>query len=260
MIEPAYSVEELSARRSRFAVVVPVINEGKRLHSLLAKMIDLNIQEEFDVIITDGGSTDGSVDVETLKKFSVSALVVKKGPGKLGTQLQAAYHFGIQQGYEGIITIDGNDKDEPSGIFTIREKLSSGYDFVQASRFIKGGKHENTPLSRLFAIRAIHAPLLSLASGFRWTDTTQGFRGYSKSLLVDQKLDLFNPELYDYKFLFYLSFAAPKLGFRCTEVPTSRIYPATGETPTKIKGILGNYLVLKSLLAVCMGNFGPKRV
>ena len=58
-------------------------------------------------------------------------------------------------------------------------------DFVQASRFITGGISENTPKLREFAIRKIHAPLLKFFSGFPWTDTTQGFRGYSSKLLKD---------------------------------------------------------------------------
>src|SRR5260363_96635 len=41
---------------------------------------------------------------------------------------------------------------------------------------------------RDFAIRFIHAPLLSLASGFKWTDTTQGFRAYRRRMLLDPKI------------------------------------------------------------------------
>ncbi len=62
----------------------------------------------------------------------------------------------------------------------IIEALQQGVDFVQASRFVPGGAGENTSQSRDFAIRFIHAPMLSLFSGFRWTDTTQGFRAYSR--------------------------------------------------------------------------------
>lgn len=59
---------------------------------------------------------------------------------------------------------------------------------MQASRFIQGGTAENTPKIRDFAIRYIHAPMLSLFSGFKWTDTTQGFRAYSRKVLLDPKV------------------------------------------------------------------------
>ena len=46
---------------------------------------------------------------------------------------------------------------------------------------------ENTPLSRWIAIRLIHAPLCSLASGKWWTDSTQRFRGYSADQRVGEE-------------------------------------------------------------------------
>ncbi len=242
------------------AVVIPVINEGERLHQLLARMRECGIFENFDVIITDGGSNDGSLENDTLKRLGVNSLIIKRIEGKLGTQLQGAYAFCLERGYEAVVTIDGNNKDNPESIFTISEKLGEGFDFVQASRFIEGGSHKNTPISRLLAIRLVHSPLLSIASHFRWTDTTQGLRGYGRTMLLSKQLDAFNPELSDYTFLFYMTYAAPRLGFHCIEVPSERNYPETGSVPTKIKGFAGNFKVLASLFRVCLGTFGPNRV
>lgn len=254
-----FEIVSFAAKASATAVVIPVINEGHRLHLLLDRMRETGIFEKFDVIVTDGGSNDLSVETEKMKSGGINTLIIKKMEGKLGTQLQGAYNFCIDRGYESVVTIDGNNKDNPEAIFRISEKLNSGFDFVQASRFVKGGIHRNTPITRLLAIRILHAPLLSLASGFRWTDTTQGFRGYRKALLESKQLNIFNEQLDDYKFLFYMSYAAPMLGFRCVEVPSERTYPNLGETPTKIKGFRGNLQVLQSLLEVCLGKYGPKR-
>jgi len=43
-------------------VVIPVINEGARIASLLARMRALDIAARADILIVDGGSTDGSLD------------------------------------------------------------------------------------------------------------------------------------------------------------------------------------------------------
>jgi glycosyltransferase involved in cell wall biosynthesis len=255
-----FEILSYAAKASATAVVIPVINEGNRLHLLLDRMRECGIFEKFDVIVTDGGSSDKSVESEKMKNSGVNTLIIKKIEGKLGTQLQGAYKFCLERGYESVVTIDGNNKDNPEAIFGISEKLTEGFDFVQASRFVNGGKHKNTPISRLLAIRLVHSPLLSVASGFRWTDTTQGFRGYRKNLLASKQIDAFNPKLFDYTFLFYMSYAAPKLGFRCIEVPSERNYPSDGPLPTKIRGIAGNFKVLSSLIRVCFGQFGPKRV
>jgi dolichol-phosphate mannosyltransferase len=218
-------------------------------------MVALSIPSQLDVIVVDGGSTDGSIDPEKLKSRSVNSLLVKQSQGALGTQLQCAYDFVLKRGYLGVITIDGNNKDNPEGIFSMQSALEDGVDFAQASRFIKGGKHSNTPLSRLLAIRFIHAPLLSLSSGFRWTDTTQGFRGYSRRLLESPDLNIFRSEFRDYRLLFFVSHFAPQLGLVCREIPTERTYPLGEKAPTKIKGPVGNLRVLKSLLFVSFRGY-----
>jgi hypothetical protein len=89
---------------------------------------------------------------------------------------------------------------------------------------VSGGVAENTPASRDFAIRFIHARCFSLFSGFKWTDTTQGFRAYSRKLLLDTRIAPFRDIFSTYELLAYLSYRAPKLGFRCLEIATVRRY------------------------------------
>jgi dolichol-phosphate mannosyltransferase len=155
------------------------------------------------------------------------------------------------------VTIDGNDKDDPDAIPRFIDAIEQGYDFVQASRFLAGGVAENTPKSRDFAIRFIHAPMLSLASGFHWTDTTQGFRAYSRAMLLDPRVAPFRDEFTTYELLAYLSYRVPKLGYRCVELPTVRRYPK-GEVPTKISSVRGNLSVLQVLMKACAGQYNPR--
>lgn len=244
-------------RQHPFCVVIPVINEGERIGNLLSRMAALDIASIADIIIVDGGSNDGSLALDRVQAQGVRGLLVKTGPGKLSAQLRCAYAFALDQGYEGIVTIDGNDKDDPEAILRFIKALQQGVDFVQASRFVVGGQAENTPMSRDFAIRFIHAPMLSLFSGFRWTDTTQGFRAYSRKMLTDTQVAPFRDVFLTYELLAYLSYRAPKLGYRCVELPTIRRYPK-GEVPTKISSFKGNLSVLQVLFKACFGAFNPK--
>ena len=253
---PAFDTPLWLGRQHAFCVVIPLINEGERIKNLLARMAALGIASHADIIIVDGGSTDGSLVLDALQQVGVRGLLVKTGPGKLSAQLRCAYAFALDQGYEGIVTIDGNDKDDPDAIPRFIEALQQGVDFVQASRFVDGGVAENTPASRDFAIRFIHAPMLSLTSGFKWTDTTQGFRAYSRKLLLDPKVAIFRDVFMTYELLAYLSYRAPKLGYRCVELPTVRRYPK-GEVPTKISAFKGNLSVLEILFKACRGGFNP---
>jgi len=256
-VVPEFETPLWLGRQSRWCVVVPVINEGDRIQNLLSKMKALNIEEVADILIVDGGSTDDSLKFDLLQKNGVRGLILKTGAGKLSAQLRCAYAFALDQGYEGIISIDGNDKDDPKAIPAFIDALNQGVDFVQASRFISGGEAENTPLSRDFAIRFIHAPMLSCASGFHWTDTTQGFRAYSRRMLLDQKVAPFREVFDTYELLAYLSYCAPKLGYKCLEIPTIRRYPK-GEVPTKISAFKGNLLVLAVLFRACFGGYDPR--
>ena len=253
---PVFDTAFWLGRQHQYCVVIPVINEGRRIGSLLDRMMQLRIDALADIMIVDGGSTDGSLALDSLQEKGVRGLLVKTGPGKLSAQLRCAYAFTLDKGYEGIVTIDGNDKDDPVAISHFIEALKNDFDFVQASRFVTGGLAENTPILRDLAIRLLHAPALSLFSGFRWTDTTQGFRAYSRKMLLDPEVAPFRDIFVEYELLAYLSYRAPKLNYHCVELPTIRRYPK-GKVPTKIGGFKDNLSLLKVLFSACSGRYNP---
>lgn len=253
---PRYDIQLWLGKKRGYCVIIPVINEGDRIRNLIKKMQAINIAEVADIIIVDGGTTDGSLAIDWLKAHKIRGMLLKMDAGKLSAQLRCAYAFALEQGYKGIITIDGNNKDDPGRIPEFIQALKDDVDFIQASRFIAGGVGENTPKLRDAAIRFIHAPLLSIASGFKWTDTTQGFRAYSRKMLLDPKVAPFREVFSTYELLAYLSYRVPKLGYKCIELATVRRYPK-GEVPTKISAIKGNWAVLKVLFKAILGRYNP---
>jgi glycosyltransferase involved in cell wall biosynthesis len=255
---PSFEVTILSARKNKYCLVIPVINEGNRLIDQLTSTLSHNHSQSLDIIIADGGSNDGSTTAEILSQYQVNTLLVKKDTGKLSAQLRMAYAWALEAGYEGIITIDGNGKDGTEALPKFIQALEDGYDYVQASRFLPGGEGINTPLSRLFAIRLIHAPILSLAAGKWLTDTTQGFRAYSARYLLHPKVQPFRKIFISYELLAYLSVRASQLGMKVKELPTRRAYPDNGKIPTKISGFSGNFGLMKVLMATLLKQYHPK--
>lgn len=253
---PNFSVEFDQGKYNQYCLIIPIINEGKRIIEFIRKLYALKIHKILDILIIDGGSTDGVLKRKFLLDHKVNKLLVKKDVGKLSSQLRIAYAYAIENKYQGLITIDGNNKDDPTSLPTFIEGLKNGYDFLQSSRFVKGGKHINTPFFRYLAIRLIHAPILSLASGFRWTDTTQGYRAYSSKALIDPRVDIFRDIFSKYELLAYLNYRLPRIGLKCCELPTTRIYPK-GKVPTKISSVKGNIDLIKVLFKASLGFYNP---
>ncbi len=254
---PNFTISALKSRAARYAIVIPVINEGERIQKQLHEMAELGLHMAYDIIIVDGGSTDGSLEPEFLKKCGVCALLTKTGPGKLSAQLRCAYAYVLLEGYDGVITIDGNGKDGVSTIPAFGAALDEGFHYVQASRFIKGGYSENTPLARLLGIRLIHAPILSIAAGRLYTDTTQGYRAYSAAYLRDDRVQPFRDVFDKYELLAYLTVRANQLRLCSKELATCRIYPQDEKIPTKISGAGALIDLVMVVLATLMRVYHP---
>lgn len=252
---PQFEVGLFTERRHDYALVIPVINEGERIRKQLLKIRDACLS--VDVIVADGGSSDGSLDASFIVSAGVRAVLTKKGPGKLSAQLRMAYAWSLLEGYAGIVTIDGNGKDGVEAIAQMVEKLREGYDYVQGSRYLPGGAAENTPFERTVANRGIHAPMLSLAGKNWYTDTTNGFRAYSADYLLDPRVQPFREVFQSYELLFYLTVRAGQIGKKICQIPVSRSYPANGKVPTKINGISSKLKVLAETVSAATGSFTP---
>lgn len=252
---PSFEVNQLRDRQHRYAVCIFVINEGERIGAQLHKMS--RAREVADIIIADGGSTDGSLEQPLLEECGVSTLLTKTGPGKLSAQMRMALAWCLQQGYEGIVVIDGNNKDNPEAIENFITHLEQEYDHLQGSRYVPGGKGINTPFLRHWGVKLLHAPLISLAAGFTYTDTTNGFRAYSRNFLLDPRVQPFRECFTAYELHYYLAIRAARLGFRVKELPVERCYPDDGSVPSKISKWSGNWTVLKTLFKACGGTYNP---
>ena len=255
---PAFRAEVLRERRTRWAVAVFVINEGERVRAQLRRMAPL--AGLADIVIGDGGSTDGSLDAPFPAECCVRAVLTKTGPGKLSAQMRMALAWCLREGYEGVVVIDGNNKDDPRAVPDFARALEAGFDHVQGSRYIDGGMAINTPPLRHWGVQLLHAPLISLAAGRRCTDTTNGFRAYSRRLLLDERVQPFRDVFATYELHYYLQIRAARLGYRTCELPVTRAYPPDGAVPTKISGWRGNARILGVLARAFWGAWDPPAI
>lgn len=254
---PEFEQNIFFERKNRYCLLIPLFNEGERYVNQVKKMIKNGVFEKVDVVICDAGSTDGTTDPEYLKETGHRALLVRKGKGRQSTDLRMGYFWALKQGYEGIVTVDGNDKDGTEAINLFVEKLDKGYDYIQGSRFIKGGREENTPLVRKMALKFINEPVMTFCAHKHLTDTTNGFRGYSKKFLEDDRVIPFRECFWGYELCYYLPIRACRLKYKTCEVPVFRGYPKD-EVPSKIGGLKGNLYQLSILHHCVWKHYNPE--
>jgi dolichol-phosphate mannosyltransferase len=253
---PDFEVKEFSKKKHNYCICVFVINEGEKIQKQLRAM--KKYANQIDIIVADGGSTDGSLEANFLKSVSARALLTKKGPGKLSAQMRMAFAYALHQDYEGVVVVDGNGKDDISAIPDFVKLLKQGYDHIQGSRYIPGGQAINTPLERHLAVKLLHSPLISLAARHKHTDTTNGFRAYSARLLKDPDIAVFRDIFQTYELHYYLSIESARAKkYKLTETPVTRTYPKKGKTPTKISPIKGNLHVMGVLFKATRGKYRP---
>lgn len=254
---PDFDSFEYAPRRTKYCLCIPIINERENIALELHRARINKIHTLCDIVICDGGSTDGSTDEDMLQGLGANTLLVKKGPGRLSAQMRMGFYWALMRGYEGVITISGNNKDSIEDVVRFIDKLEQGYDFVQGSRFIQGGQAINTPLARHIAIRFVHSPVTSFTARDRFTDSTNNFRGYSARYLLHPLVQPFRPVFKTYELVAYLATRASQLKLNTCEVPVTKAYPNSGTIPTKISPVRGNAELMGILLANAAGRYNP---
>ena len=252
---PDYRVDEFFPKRTNYCFIPIVYNEGERFKAQLKRMT-ANAHLA-DILVAQRESTDGSTEPEFLRAMGVRSLLTTQAKGG-ATAIRMALWYALEQGYKGVILVDGHNKDGVEYLPSYLSKLDEGYDFVQGSRFINGGVEKNTPILRKLGICLLMAPLLWLNGHFWYTDGTNGFRGYSRRFLEHPDVEPFRSCFTHFNLQYYLSYIAPKLGLRVIEIPVERVYPDDGSVPTKVLGFRHNFMAFWEMVRTVNGRYDFK--
>ncbi len=232
----------------RIICIAPCFNELHKIDRVVSRIIAAAVVD--DILVVDDGSTDGSP--ETARKIGAKVLSLGDTQG-VGAAIRQGIEYSIAHAFDIIVIIAGNNKDEPREIINlVRPLIYEGYDFVQGSRFKRGGYYGEMPLYRIVATK-LHPLLFSLISGKWVTDSTNGFRAFKASLFHDKRINLWQEWLDAYELEPYLYYKVIKLGYKTTEVPVTKIYPPKNVGYTKMQPIIDWWSILRPLFLLGLG-------
>ncbi len=205
----------------RVLIIIPTLNERQNLELLFEKLFKITVQ--FDILIVDDNSTDGTRKfVRTNPLFQKRIFIIER-PKKLGlgTAYITGFKWGLKKKYDYIMEMDGDLSHDPKYISGMLNKLKIyGYDVMIGSRYVYGISVINWPLSRLI-ISYFANYYAKFVLGLKIKDTTSGFviykaaalkelplrkvfsNGYSFQIEMKYRLQKLNKRLGEYPIIFY---------------------------------------------------------
>jgi glycosyltransferase involved in cell wall biosynthesis len=195
----------------RTHVIVPAWNEEESLPRVLAEVREC--APWADVVVVDDGSTDGTQGVARTCGVPVLALPINLG---VGGALQTGFLYALAEGYDVAVQLDADGQHDPANLAALIAPLAEGRANLSiGSRYVRGASEYHAPFLRRLGILLFSA-LASAVTGFRFTDTTSGYRAYDRRVMR-LCLNYFPQDFPDAPLLIWVA----RTGSRLVEVPVA---------------------------------------
>jgi len=158
-------------------VIIPAYNEEAALPATLATLSAT--RPDLDVIVVDDGSTDATSEVARNAGVVVITLPYNLG---IGGALRTGFLYAVRKGYRRAVQFDGDGQHDAAAIAVLLDNLDGGADLVIGSRFSTTGGEYSVSGARSRAMGLLRW-LVRILTGEKFTDTTSGFRGFSRPML-----------------------------------------------------------------------------
>ncbi len=236
-------------QREKVTLILPTLNEIDGMRWFMPRLESEGIDQ---IIVADGGSTDGTL--EFCREHSYPVLI-QSGQGLPNAQEEV---FPLIQNEIIIMsTPDGNSL--PELIPQMAARIREGYDMVIASRYTGSAKSEDDDVMTAFG-NWMFTGMINLFFGGRYTDALVGFRAYRRSAAIKMGLPRLSDQSWMTRHFWRMnswetgsSIRAAKLKLKVSDIP--------GDEPKRIGGVrkmsiiksgLGTFFQI--IREVCIGN------
>jgi glycosyltransferase involved in cell wall biosynthesis len=195
----------------RLLTAIPVFNEATHIDEVLPQVL----QHAEDVLVVDDGSTDRTP--EKLRDYPVRVVRHERNLG-YGAGLRSAFQYTLENGFDGLVTLDCDGQHEPAMIPDVAGPLAD-YDVVSGSRYLKVFDPTQKPPEQRRRINQQVTQWLNECLGLNLTDAFCGFKAYRASALAQFQIsDL------GYAMPLQVWVQAVEHGLSIVEVPVPLIY------------------------------------
>ena len=221
------------------SIVVPIYNEEESLPFLVNQLLEVlqPMQETFELVLVNDGSSDNSAEVIRKLSFEIPELVGVLLRKNYGQTAAMAAGFDISSG-DIVVTLDGDLQNDPADIPLLVNKIRDGFDLVSGWRF----RRQDAAISRKLPSKIANR-LIGKVTGVRLNDYGCSLKAYRKEVLTDMRL---YGELHR-----FLPVLANIEGARITEVKVNHRARQFGSSKY---GIDRTFRVLMDLLTVWFMN------
>lgn len=203
---------------SEALVIIPTYNEIENISNIIDAVMKL--PDEFDVLIIDDASPDGTQDAVRAKMSQYPGCVhmeTRKGKLGLGTAYIHGFRWALQKDYQYVIEMDADFSHNPEDLPKLyHECKDRGADMSIGSRYITGVNVVNWPMGRVL-MSYFASMYVRIVTGMPLRDATAGFVCYSRKVLETLNLDKI--QFKGYAFQIEMKYKVYNKKFKIVEVP-----------------------------------------